>query len=524
MVTPSFTAAKVPQAKMLADFTNYVPLVRKLNGYELPIHNTSIASRMKPVYTYKSFKNLYDYAKYKGVFNYVMNDKTGLVKTSFIETEENELMSDLIWITDTCNNMALVKQNEPQKCTKVFNKVTEFYQGQQGAFDHAIANPQEYNNNGLYWAGEQKTGVGHCFIPSTKEPHPWYPKTRLESVGNYMQTGTDLIIAGLSGAFYGYASCEQVPDSVVEALTNCAAYVKALNYPTARSCGAWEEQTFVYSLTSDTSIINEGLRGVMDLMYSQSANPEILAIRERFYNAKHGDVFKDKEGLENLLKSGEKRIRENPNVETLPKINYQVSENDKNSLARQYDAGMSFMPQTEVLVSDDLNKDAKKKLDILDDLSWAIVRENGAIRYPGDEYLKLDSHTDKEKFSQDFEAEWFLVTEISKGYGAIAKQIIDYMEKDCNIGEETFQLMRRALHKQVENINRGYARITPEGMTKANGYSCPGFKVPEAYEAVTDSEGRIKYVPGAHPLTWAAASLKTASDLLLSNLYRIENL
>lgn len=522
--SPNFTGSKVPQAKMLTDFTNYCPIIKTLGEYKIPIHNNSIAARIKPVYTYRSFKDLYDFAKYKGVFSYIMNNKTGLVKTSFIETEENELMSDMIWITDTCNNMALVKQNDPQKCTTVFNKVTEFYEAQQGAFDHAIAHPEEYNRNGLYWAGEQKTGVGHCFIPSTKEPHPWFPKTRLESVGNYMQTATDLIIAGMSGAYYGYNSSDDVPDSVVNALTNCTAYVKALNYPTARSCGAWEEQTFVYSLTSDTSIINEGLRGVMDLMYSQTANPEILALRERVYSAKHGDVFKDREGLETLLKLGEKRIKENPNVETLPKIDYQVSKDDRKSLSRQYDAGMSFMPQTEILVDDNLNQDVKKKLDILDELSWAIVRDNGAIRYPGDEYLKLDSHTDKEKFSQDFEAEWFLVTEISKGYGALAKQILDYMEKDCNYSKETSELLQKALHKQVETINRGYARITPNGTTKSNGYPCPGFRVPEAYEAVTDSEGNIKYVPGAHPLTWAAASLKTASDLLLNNLYRIENL
>ena len=131
----NFTGGKVAQAKMMADFTNYAPYVRVFSNYKLPIHNESIAGKLRQVYTSRSFKDLYDYAKHKGVFNYVMNDKTGLVKTSFIETEENELMSDMIWITDTCNNMALVKQNEPQKCTEVFNRVTEFYEAQQGRFD-----------------------------------------------------------------------------------------------------------------------------------------------------------------------------------------------------------------------------------------------------------------------------------------------------------------------------------------------------------------------------------------------------
>ena len=89
---------------------------------------------------------------------------------------------------------------------------------------------------------------------------------------------------------------------------------------------------------------------------------------------------------------------------------------------------------------------------------------------------------------------------------------------------ETWKLLETALAKQTEYINRSYARITPKGMTKANGYPCPPFKVPEAYEAVIDGEGKIRYVPGAHPLTWAESSLKSASDLFLKNLKRYENL
>lgn len=62
-------------------------------------------------------------------------------------------------------------------------------------------------------------------------------------------------------------------------------------------------------------------------------------------------------------------------------------------------------------------------------------------------------------------------------------------------------------------------------MTKSNGYSCPAYKLPEAYEAVTTKNGRIKYVPGAHsPLTWAESSLYKASKQYLNNLKRTENL
>ncbi|MCR5266627.1 MAG: hypothetical protein K6E29_08575, partial [Cyanobacteria bacterium RUI128] len=78
---------------------------------------------------------------------------------------------------------------------------------------------------------------------------------------------------------------------------------------------------------------------------------------------------------------------------------------------------------------------------------------------------------------------------------------------------------------QTEHMNRSYARITPRNMTKSNRYSCPAYKVPEAYEAVTVKSGKVKFVPGAHsPLTWAESSLHKASNMYLENLERIEKL
>ena len=80
------------------------------------------------------------------------------------------------------------------------------------------------------------------------------------------------------------------------------------------------------------------------------------------------------------------------------------------------------------------------------------------------------------------------------------------------------------MRKQTEFINRSYARLSPRNMTKSNGYSCPAYKVPEAYEAVTTARG-VKYVPGAHtPLTWAESSLFEASELFIQNLNRLVGL
>ena len=81
------------------------------------------------------------------------------------------------------------------------------------------------------------------------------------------------------------------------------------------------------------------------------------------------------------------------------------------------------------------------------------------------------------------------------------------------------------MNGQTEYINRSYARITPPKMSKSNGYSCYGYKLPEAYEAVSLKNGKVKFVPGAHnPLTWAESSLHKASNLYIENLKKIEEM
>ena len=179
---------------------------------------------------------------------------------------------------------------------------------------------------------------------------------------------------------------------------------------------------------------------------------------------------------------------------------------------------------SETLYSDNPLKDSQTKLDLLDDLCKALVRPNGALRYQGDEYLNLDYHklTNESAKKESKEAEWFLVSEISSAYGTIVKNLLSYIEEH-GTDEKSIKLLKQAFEKQTEHINRSYARITPKNMTKSNGYSCPAYKVPEAYEAVTTSKG-IKYVPGAHPLTWAESSLMKASEIFEENLRKIDEL
>ncbi len=426
---------------------------------------------------------------------------------SSIPTPFNALVTRLIHAKEDIERVKLAKQQEN--------------------FDRIINNPTEYKHNPFWPLPLGQNGVGHCFVPTTKLPHHWFARTRLESVGNYLQVAIDMIKGGLSGKQYGYKTSEEIPQKIIDAISNCTKYLEAIHYPTARSCGAWEEQTFVNSLTSDTSIINQGIRDIMDLMFANTTNPEILKVRQRILNTKHGKIFEDKSILDKLLKDGEQRIIENPYLETVKGFyNKKLKPSEEKYLSRDYDAAMSFMPQTEVIRPGNIESDITKKLLLLKKLNKAIVRPNGAIRYKDDRYINLDYHTIKNQWTgnkKSNEAEWFLVSEISSAYGAVVRDILNYIEKNGTSSERLQKFLKMAISGETEYINRSYARITPKGMTKSNGYSCPAYKVPEAYEAVTTPKG-IRYVPGAHTLTWAEASLMKASELFNQNLQRLENI
>ncbi|MBR1460036.1 hypothetical protein IJ596_00175 [bacterium] len=506
------------------DFAKYNPFRKNFGEYTIPVHNMAIYQRLRREYASFQFKELFDFVKKKGTFDYIMDSKTGFVKTSLINRKENELMSDMIWVTDTCNNMELVKSQHPQDCTRILNKIADLYEGQKSIFDEIIQNPHKYTTNNDYiWQGQ--TGVGHCFVPKTHKPHHWFAKTRLESVGNYLQQASDIILTGLNGGKYGYKTSDEVPQTVVDSIANCTKYLKSINYPKARSCGAWEEQTFKASLTSDTAICNQGMRKIFDLLYEPTKNKELQKLRQRILSSKHGDVFEDRESLQLLLKRGENRIQSRPEVEVVASGQKGVKKGDLKLYERYNDSAMAFMIQTEKINPDDIYKDSAKKIFILKKLAKNLVKDNGAIRYKGDDYLNLDYHTLKNQWTDNKhqnEAEWFLVSEISGAYGAVVKQLLEHIKQKGFASDKDKKLLSIALKGQTEFINRSYARITPKNAIKSNGYSCPAYKVPEAYEAVTTPNG-VKYVPGAHnPLTWAQASLYKASEMFLSNLHQLE--
>lgn len=501
-------------------FDNYNPEIKNFSDYKLPVHNEEIGKRLEKAYDVDKFKKLFDFAQKNGVFDININPKTKFVQTSMIQEGENPLMSKLVWVTDTSNFMPLLKDKHPDLCVPLMENISTYYAKQQRAFDRIINDPLLFEIN-HDWAGTAKNGVGHVFNPDNNISHKWFARTRLDSMGLYLQSMSDLITEGLDEkADYGYKNAKQISDKSIESMANATAYLVKIIYPYAKDTGAWEEKTFNSTASSDVAIINEAFRKVINLMYSPTENEEILKVRERLLNAKNGKVFEDKKLLQNMLKLGEYRIKTNSEAEF--------------PTERRLDGAMSFIFQTEKL-DDDVIKNAKKVLTRLKKFETQtskqkeIVRDNGILRYLNDKYLYLNSdisgkkaeYNPRRKFPPRTEAQWFMVSEISKSYGKIAQSLLDKIEKDRGATPEAKQLLDYSLKKQTEYINRSYARITGKHCYKANGKKCPEYQIPEAYQAVTDSKGEIKFVPGTHtPLTWAQASLYDASKLYLDNIQR----
>lgn len=520
----SFGNVAALSTKKLHGFISLISNIKlRFKGYEIPVHNPKIAPHMREAYSSKTFKRLFAHADNNGVFNFTI-DKHGFVKTTEIASAEDPKMADYIWVTDTCRNISLLKRKRPELCIPSIEALSTFYKGQQPAMEAIINDPASYNRT---W----NVGLGHVFNPDTNEPAPEFLRTRLESVGLYLQRSSELILEGLNKEKdYGYKSADAVGENTIESIAACIKYLKAIDYPKARSCGAWEEKPLPpnTSLTSDVGIINEAFRRVLKLMYAKTYNPQILQVRAKILNSKHGDVFKNETALTDLLTRGKKRLAD-----------YHFDELPGHD-GRKLDATMVFISKyddTRLIASGSVLDDIKEHLKLLELLEGnsktpGLVRENGMIRYVGDEYRSLDvdrannlrRNTVYGNDALGREAQWFMVSDMSTSYGVQLRRLIKLLKKENRQPtQEEKGLLGKLLEKETEYINRGYARITGEKMLKANDQLCPKYGLPEAYQAVTHHSGNINYLPGTNTsLAWAKSSLLDASTKLLVNLRMLE--
>ena len=529
--------------------TKYKPEIIKLNGIKYNVHNKNIAKLLKSEYDEESFGKLMKYLNGKRVFDFTDNPKYGLVTdkergiVKICGASENWEMSDRAWITDIMRVGDIQKYKSPKTWTKALNTIGEYYRTQNDNFKMLIENPDLYRN------GDAMQGIPHIFMPKTLEPDVnWFNNKRLESHGLALKEFCKGIVDGLvKERKYGYKSAEEIPENVIESIVNLTKYFKAIDYSSAPSAGNWEEIPLKGGLTSDTEAIRSAYCAYKDLMFNKkyNNNPEIKKVRARIND--YNPVNEKETNL--LIKKGEQRVRQTY-LEEAPSV-------------RPYDASLAFITTSDIKLADNVIDDVKKHIEILELLEKHLVRENGIIRYAPfkfvlkdgsmakspDSYLNLNYFTatdkngklnldwkkvldnfaskdcsDPEMFfaraklsTPDKEAQWFMVSEMSTGYGKQIEKLLNNAKKENRkINKQEMKLIAKLRKKQAEYLNRALSRISAENPNKvyqykANGLSMSPVTVSEAHQYVTDINGKPKMMQGTNaPLAWALASLYKA--------------
>ncbi|MFM7249560.1 MAG: hypothetical protein ACKO5R_06670 [Planctomycetaceae bacterium] len=515
------------------------------------VHNEAvartIAATTDPVATVESLLAM---ARGRGLFTPVLD--RGMVVTS--TAPEIVAMHENRWVTDSIHLLDLLPG--PAAQARVIAILASFYASatEREAALRVIARPSRYTA-----AADAREGIAHLFriedadgVPRTCRDPDWHNNQRLESHGLALGTLSRWLARG--------ADHLAPPDvaAACDAVATLGAFVVAIDYPSARSAGAWEETPLPGGLSWDTEAIRAGLVALRDLA-ADGPEPVREAIRRRGLeiaaetgNAAVRDAFAAPGGLDPWVGAGARVVRA------------RIACGEEAPGMRGSDAALAFLGRSDLEWADsgDPREDrlatAAAYAALLDRLHRDLVRESGMIRYapfalePGrprdlrDSYLAVnywlnldpagaaapDIEAERARFGSadasdpevlaarnrlsvaDREAEWFLVTELARGYARQARRLA---EGGTPSGEAA-ALREHCLARGLEGVLRGFARITPErgGGVKSNGHPCPPWALPEAYEWVrrrTASGAREECVlPGANTtLAWAAVSLERAA-------------
>jgi hypothetical protein len=534
------------------------------------VHNQEVGTLLPEVCNLSGLETLRDLSITNNLFN-ANFDENGLVVTS--TAPENRSMNINRWITDSIHNLALVEDDE--KKDTIIRLLAKFYctQTEQNAFRRIIENPWLYRN-----PNDSQEGVAHIFqvdnvngMIHLKRDPTWANNKRLESHGLALRAFCKFLLGRSKVASYA-AECE-----ICKAIASLSLYFQAIDYPTAPSAGAWEEVPLPEGLTWDTEAIRQGFDALKKLMF-EASDTDVNSYREVIRRAAShlatlagrvgaDALFTDLETLNELIDVGSNQIR------------LRVRQRAEAPGMRSRDASLAFLAQSDlelVEIEDKYERTletARLYKELLDDLETVLVRESGMIRYepsshkPGEERDFFDSYLtvnywlgfDEEgyfnptrtrlikKFEssdasdpevlkkrtrlgiREREAEWFLVTEMSRGYAKQAQRLCSILVEPISDKQRhrVENLIEDCKSKACEYLMRGYARITPSQTQektpiKANGEVCRQWELPEAYEwirvrskAVSKEEFGFaeRVLPGANTsLAWAVASLKMATE------------
>jgi hypothetical protein len=586
LIDPTHQADILKTQKAFSAARNYHPIYKWLDGNLVPVHNPIIAEKLQDQYTASSFQTLFDFCKQKGVFNLTIVPSNGLVKTAGTTAAEDSSMGHAHWVSDTLYVKELVKDIDPALWKKSLAVLAKYYGSEQASFEKIIQEPS------LYGKGDGSQGVAHIFDPNTLTRFTdWQVNYRLESHGlalkafcddlqeniNQTTTITPVDKAKLNAICYlahyfqaldypHIKSCgpwEESPDpngmtTDIEAVRSGYDSLRTLLFDTRQQSNPKAQQIRSYLqlkelnlnqklkvnrplLFQDPAPLNQLIQNGENIVRQRLAGDDssgflpiegpsgqkvdsasLLAINSnlKLGSTLQDDVEKHLNRLEAMAHSS--LLRDNGMPRYLP---YQRSVKEQPiQIFDSYlgvNSNLSAWPSGKL----SLDKDAEAKALLL-------------RRYP-DAASKMNTPAEDDTYqfyergqlaTQGKEAEWFLVSELSLGYGKQLNKLLKELEKKQQPpSPREKELIDRCLKAETQYLNRAYARITGNQETlnlslKANGEYCPPYKVPEAYQYVSTREsGPVVAMPGINtPLAWATASLYSASKQYQENLIQLE--
>lgn len=546
-------------ALLVANGDRYVPQ-RSPRGFL--VHNQQVFDWMNQAGSERSrVELLYREAASRQVFSLEIQHQMVVTSTA----GEIEAMHTNRWVTDSIHLLALLT---PSQRVDVLSILVQFYRSpkeRQAALE-VISNPSRYRD-----AKDPSIGVAHLFRWNPEDAHQsiqrdpsWHNHQRLESHG----LALGALCRGLRQ--HRHQLSPQQTSAWCEAISMLAIYLVAIDFPTAPSAGPWEETPLQGGLSWDTEAIRAGLAALREWVGGPDC-PQLIALkaaaRKIAAEAGRNDlemILHDVETLDLWIDAGATQVRK------------RVALREEAPGLRSSDAASAFLAQSDLewKVTEDPQENrlavATAYAQWLDQLYENLVRPSGMLRYEPfsidpakpknlrDSYLAMNYWLNldldgnpapqiesvREAFGssdasdpkvlearnrlavEGREAEWFLVTELARGYVRQARRLL-HSRSQIDLPSGHRESYERWRGRGLECLLRGYGRITPEPVgldctsVKSNGYPCPAWGLPEAYEWVRwrGADGALKerVLPGANTsLAWAAVSLSQATHEWLS--------
>lgn len=531
--------------EVMLSATENNPEVKNMGTYELHVNNPKLSPLIKLTYDAESFGKLFNTLDKNGVFNIQTHPVLGTPKTSGVTEGEDFEMGARYWITDSCHNVELMKDQDPNAVPKAIKTIARFYKENENAIQRFVDQPILENKNNpnhpinMVKAGNLEDakllGVPHIFIPIEDENSKdgimlkldeTFNRWRQESHGNALKSIVNAIREGVIEHKNTGLKSEDINKDVIDTIGNLVSYFKSIDYPNAPSGGNWEEEPFVQGLTYDTAVIADALKTTKQLMsdLKNSSNPECKELRDKLINSKNGKILGNEQELNSLIKIGEDRVKRTF-LEEAPAAAGVDS--------RKYDASQAFTVRIAKFDEDPI-KDAQKKFEVLEGIEKNLVGDFGIARYnekkkyvgsqpeiAGDSYLGPDYDTAVDKDgklnlgyfdiksqfgskdcstatlfnarekicggSKEQTAQWFFDPVMASAYDKIKEDLLK-----AGVSEDD-ALVKKASEERIKYLNRGIARVTgaradETEYLKSNGHLSHEWSVPEAYQAVTSLE------------------------------------